>query len=260
MFRVKHQESYTNYNYDINKSQLAIDTFNIYHNSLHSSSSCIHLNRIQSPSVDWYLILRVEEDASIGTIRKQYHKLALLLHPDKNKHPKAEFSFKLISQAYKCLSDNARRSSFNLERWRNRCTKCNRTSHPTGSPSHQTTPFARHETGSRKTPTSREVPNDFSVLREKLKEEARVIENCMRFNRASKDEYPVFDPSNYANVGYPHRRPPQFINKKAANSWSMQKENVDLNYDRRNRCEKPIFELRTNSRNLNINSTTCVGS
>lgn len=40
----------------------------------------------------------MEEDAGIDVIRKQYHKLALQLHPDKNKHPKAEVAFKLVSE------------------------------------------------------------------------------------------------------------------------------------------------------------------
>ncbi|KAK9161639.1 hypothetical protein Syun_007980 [Stephania yunnanensis] len=38
----------------------------------------------------------VEENANLDAIRKQYHKLALNLHPDKNKHPKAEIAFKLV--------------------------------------------------------------------------------------------------------------------------------------------------------------------
>ncbi|KAK9139279.1 hypothetical protein Scep_008960 [Stephania cephalantha] len=40
--------------------------------------------------------LEVEENANLDAIRKQYHKLALNLHPDKNKHPKAEIAFKLV--------------------------------------------------------------------------------------------------------------------------------------------------------------------
>ncbi|KAK9672955.1 hypothetical protein RND81_12G137100 [Saponaria officinalis] len=234
------------------KSQIVIDIYNIYQNSY--NSSCIHVthnnnynnnNNIKSPFIDWYLILRIGEDASIGTIRKQYHKLALLLHPDKNKHPKAEFSFKLISQAYKCLSDNASRSSFNIERWRNRCSECSRSPRPTISSPHRATHIGKQEAGSpnpRKNSRSEEIQNNFRALREQLKEEARVIENCMRLNRASKDEYPVFDPSNYANLGYPHRRNQQFSCRKTDNSWGFQKENLGLNYDqRRNKCEIPIF-------------------
>ncbi|KAG6485312.1 hypothetical protein ZIOFF_053846 [Zingiber officinale] len=58
---------------------------------------------------DWYSILRVSSTADEDTVKKQYRKLALLLHPDKNKSVGAEGAFKLISEAWSVLSDKSRR-------------------------------------------------------------------------------------------------------------------------------------------------------
>ncbi|KAG6511973.1 uncharacterized protein LOC121976256 [Zingiber officinale] len=58
---------------------------------------------------DWYSILCVGSMADEDTVKKQYRKLALLLHPDKNKSVGAEGAFKLISEAWSVLSDKYRR-------------------------------------------------------------------------------------------------------------------------------------------------------
>ncbi|XP_020592126.1 uncharacterized protein LOC110032735 [Phalaenopsis equestris] len=65
---------------------------------------------------DWYAVLQVEMTADEPTIRKQYRKLALLLHPDKNKLVGAENAFQLVGDAYKILSDPQKRSQHNVIR------------------------------------------------------------------------------------------------------------------------------------------------
>uniref|UniRef100_A0A1J3CUR3 DnaJ-like protein subfamily B member 12 n=1 Tax=Noccaea caerulescens TaxID=107243 RepID=A0A1J3CUR3_NOCCA len=65
---------------------------------------------------DWYGILGVDPYADDEAVRKQYRKLALMLHPDKNKCTGAEGAFKLLSEAWSLLSDKARRFSYNLKR------------------------------------------------------------------------------------------------------------------------------------------------
>nr|KYP69531.1 DnaJ isogeny subfamily B member 14 [Cajanus cajan] len=61
---------------------------------------------------DWYRILGVQPLANEETIRRRYRKLALTLHPDKNKSVGADGAFNLISQAWSYLSDKAKRISY----------------------------------------------------------------------------------------------------------------------------------------------------
>ncbi|KZV23565.1 hypothetical protein F511_05119 [Dorcoceras hygrometricum] len=66
--------------------------------------------------VDWYGVLGVKPTADDETIRKQYRKFALMLHPDKNKSVRADGAFKLVSEAWSMLSDTAKRLAYNLRR------------------------------------------------------------------------------------------------------------------------------------------------
>ncbi|CAL9219635.1 unnamed protein product [Arabidopsis halleri] len=61
---------------------------------------------------DWYGVLQVQPFADADTIKKQYRKLALLLHPDKNKFASAEAVFKLVGEANRLLSDQIKRSQY----------------------------------------------------------------------------------------------------------------------------------------------------
>ncbi|KAF6135899.1 hypothetical protein GIB67_006791 [Kingdonia uniflora] len=69
-----------------------------------------------SSEMDWYGILQVAQTADEGSIKKQYRKLALLLHPDKNKFAGAEAAFKLIGEAQRVLSDQQKRSLYDMKR------------------------------------------------------------------------------------------------------------------------------------------------
>ncbi|XP_043708849.1 dnaJ homolog subfamily A member 4 [Telopea speciosissima] len=184
------------------KSQLVIEICSFSSRS----TACKHRgfqNPIKSPLIDWYLLLRVEEDADIEIIRKQYRKFALQLHPDKNKHPKAEVAFKLVSQAYACLSDRTKRRAFDSERWKSFCTFCSQRSSskfPGNSEDKLRSSDTRHRTRSNK------ISQSIREVRDRFNEETKVIERCLRATHASRNEFPVFDPSKYSFQDYPHYR------------------------------------------------------
>ncbi|KHN27870.1 DnaJ like subfamily B member 14 [Glycine soja] len=69
---------------------------------------------------DWYGVLGVDPLADEDTVRRQYRKLALQLHPDKNKSIGADGAFKLISEAWSLLSDKAKRASYDKRSGRDR--------------------------------------------------------------------------------------------------------------------------------------------
>ena len=57
-------------------------------------------------------MLEVPTDCSTGEIRKQYYKLAIQYHPDKNPDPEAAEKFKQIAEAYQTLSDPVKRENY----------------------------------------------------------------------------------------------------------------------------------------------------
>ncbi|KAL5707380.1 hypothetical protein ACHQM5_018285 [Ranunculus cassubicifolius] len=65
---------------------------------------------------DLYTILGVNPVADEETVRKQYRKLALMLHPDKNKAVGADGAFKMISEAWGVLSDKTKRNEYDQRR------------------------------------------------------------------------------------------------------------------------------------------------
>ncbi|KAG8390385.1 hypothetical protein BUALT_Bualt01G0077900 [Buddleja alternifolia] len=69
-----------------------------------------------SGEVDWYGVLGLNPSVDEEAIKKQYRKLALMLHPDKNKSVGADGAFTLISEAFSVLSDKAKRLAYNQRR------------------------------------------------------------------------------------------------------------------------------------------------
>ncbi|XP_057440932.1 uncharacterized protein LOC130732927 [Lotus japonicus] len=66
--------------------------------------------------LDYYAILGLKPSADKEAVKRSYKKMAVLLHPDKNKCVGADGAFKLISEAWTWLSDSAMRSSYDLKR------------------------------------------------------------------------------------------------------------------------------------------------
>lgn len=72
-----------------------------------------HVKRIKKCK-DYYEILGVNKDATDSDIKKAYKKLALQLHPDKNKAPGAAEAFKAIGNAVAILTDAEKRKQYDL--------------------------------------------------------------------------------------------------------------------------------------------------
>ncbi|CAL0305034.1 unnamed protein product [Lupinus luteus] len=66
--------------------------------------------------MDYYIILKVNRNASEDDLKKAYKRLAMIWHPDKNilNKNEAESKFKLISEAYDVLSDPQKRQIYDL--------------------------------------------------------------------------------------------------------------------------------------------------
>ncbi|XP_010482702.1 PREDICTED: uncharacterized protein LOC104761327 [Camelina sativa] len=65
---------------------------------------------------DWYGILGVDPTANDEAMKKQYHNLLLMLHPDKNNSDDAKGAYDLVSKAWYQLSDETRRTSYDKKR------------------------------------------------------------------------------------------------------------------------------------------------
>ena len=63
--------------------------------------------------MDYYSILGVEKKSSSAEIKKQYRKLSLQYHPDKNNGDDSKF--KEINEAYQTLSDTEKRRIYDLQ-------------------------------------------------------------------------------------------------------------------------------------------------
>ena len=60
----------------------------------------------------YYARLGVAKDASEDDIKRAYKRLALKLHPDRNKHTRAEEAFKRVGEAHTILVDPAKRREY----------------------------------------------------------------------------------------------------------------------------------------------------
>ncbi|MFA0964021.1 J domain-containing protein [Roseivirga sp. BDSF3-8] len=64
---------------------------------------------------DFYAILAVERNANQAEIKKAYHKLAKLHHPDKSKKAEDRIIFERIAEAYRVLGNPEKRTIYDRE-------------------------------------------------------------------------------------------------------------------------------------------------
>lgn len=173
-------------------------------------------------------------------------------------------------QAYTCLSDNAKRRAFNLERWKKFCTKCNRIPYTSCKPSpKEPANFS----------ISYKILRNFRSITERFKEEATVIEKCLSANATktsgkespffrskenlllnhhkTRKESPIFNPSDYRFQGYPHLR--SRIYMKPGNFWYFHGESIHKYGKEREVHDLPIFESRSD-RGMYKSKSTCLRS
>ncbi|MCL7025348.1 hypothetical protein MKW94_017868 [Papaver nudicaule] len=88
---------------------------------------------------DWCGVLDISDNSfDTDMIKKQYKRMALLVHPDKNDSVAAESAFKLVQDAFDILSDPDKRKGFEIERNRSRPQPTS--SEPTSSTPRNTKP------------------------------------------------------------------------------------------------------------------------
>lgn len=93
----------------IKAQQLYPDLENISQLIMVCDVHCASEHKVFGNETDWYGILNIEPTADEVSIKKQYKKFALLLHPDKNKFSGATEAFKLIGEAQRVLLDSGER-------------------------------------------------------------------------------------------------------------------------------------------------------
>lgn len=62
------------------------------------------IDRILERRAEYYRVLDVPENASEKEIRKSYKALAIKIHPDRNKDPRAAEAFSVLSRAYENMA------------------------------------------------------------------------------------------------------------------------------------------------------------
>ncbi|XP_062453514.1 dnaJ homolog subfamily C member 14 [Rhea pennata] len=63
-----------------------------------------------------FQVLGLEATASDAELKKAYRRLAMLVHPDKNEHPRAEEAFKVLRAAWDIVSNPEKRKEYEIKR------------------------------------------------------------------------------------------------------------------------------------------------
>lgn len=67
----------------------------------------------------FFSILGVPSNCPQEQIRKHYKKIAVLVHPDKNKQPGAEEAFKVLQRAFELIGEPVSLSKTKFIYWKN---------------------------------------------------------------------------------------------------------------------------------------------
>jgi tetratricopeptide (TPR) repeat protein len=72
---------------------------------------------------DYYRFLRIPMDSSKDDIRRQYHRLCLLWHPDKNPTDEFRARFDELQEAYRFLMDDDLKDRYDFGIWKNKAVR-----------------------------------------------------------------------------------------------------------------------------------------
>uniref|UniRef100_UPI00398ED9FD dnaJ homolog subfamily C member 14 n=1 Tax=Pristiophorus japonicus TaxID=55135 RepID=UPI00398ED9FD len=71
---------------------------------------------VPEEDLDPFKVLGVEVMATDVELKKAYRQLAVLVHPDKNRHPQSEEAFKVVRAAWDIVSNPERRKEYDIKR------------------------------------------------------------------------------------------------------------------------------------------------
>lgn len=170
-------------------------------------------------------------------------------------------------QAYTCLSNTAKRKPFDLERCKHFCFECRRNPYTTGNVPSSSNGSVLKAWSIISRSRSFKLWRNIKEMRERFKEEAKVVENCLRTNSMSRKESPlsnpvdylqrsksmhrfeketpVFNPSDYLYQGYPHLR--EHVFKNSSTFWYLQTTSMLHRHNRGAQHASPVFEGRARS-------------
>ncbi|NXV52941.1 DJC14 protein, partial [Uria aalge] len=78
-------------------------------------SRLLAMAEVPEEELNPFQVLGVEATASDAELKKAYRRLAVLVHPDKNQHPRAEAAFKVLRAAWDIVSSPERRKEYEIE-------------------------------------------------------------------------------------------------------------------------------------------------
>ncbi|KAM6330683.1 LOW QUALITY PROTEIN: dnaJ homolog subfamily C member 14 [Alca torda] len=79
-------------------------------------SRLLAMAEVPEEELNPFQVLGVEATASDAELKKAYRRLAVLVHPDKNQHPRAEAAFKVLRAAWDIVSSPERRKEYEMKR------------------------------------------------------------------------------------------------------------------------------------------------
>lgn len=121
----KHAENTAKRDEEAEEAQARLDRHKIAYKHLRPVTQILYAyNKVPC---DYYSILAIGRTAGGEEVKLAYRRVAMDVHPDKNRHPDAKIAFDCLQEAYEVLSSPVKRSSYDTSlekkqkrRWINR--------------------------------------------------------------------------------------------------------------------------------------------